>query len=223
MFRHLELHLSNANLDAAIRMTGRTRILRRVTPPPHPFQIRPAEPPDIPVLQNLIEKSVRVLQAQDYSQTQIEGALGTVLGLDTQLIADRTYYVVEAISDPAHQRIAGCGGWSKRKTLFGSDRGPGREDAFLDPLKDNARIRALFIHPDWARRGIGSLILAACESGAIAAGFQGFELAATLAGVRLFEARGYQTTGCVDVALPNGESLRVIRMWKAAPTSPALP
>jgi GNAT superfamily N-acetyltransferase len=175
-----------------------------------PFQIRLAMAAEIPALKTLIELSVRTLQAGDYSPEQMDGALGTVLGVDSQLVADGTYFVAVA-----GEQIVGCGGWSKRRTLFGSDHGPGREDAFLDPLTDRAKIRAFFIHPEWARRGVGSAILRACENAAVAAGFAGFELGATLTGEKLFRVRGYQTVERIEVPLANGLSLPVIRMAKA--------
>jgi GNAT superfamily N-acetyltransferase len=112
------------------------------------------------------------------------------------------------------KKIVGCGGWSKRKTLFGSDHGSGREDTLLDPLRDNAKIRAFFVHPEWARRGIGSQILDACETAASEAGFHGFELGATITGERLYRARGYQPIERIEVPLTNGASLPVIRMSK---------
>jgi GNAT superfamily N-acetyltransferase len=176
-------------------------------------RIRCAVSADIPAIVALIDLSVRTLQAQDYSQAQIDGALGTVLAVDSQLIADGTYFVVEAEAD---QTIAGCGGWSKRKTLFGGDRAAVREDDLLDPARENAKIRAFFVHPSWARRGVGSMILAACETAAIEAGFSGFELGATLTGERLFQERGYRRVERIQVPLGNGESLPVIRMSKAA-------
>ena len=123
--------------------------------------------------------SVRRLQAPDYSPDQIEGAVGTVFGVDSQLIADETYFVAQAVRGGNPPIIVGCGGWSNRKTLFGSDHGPGRESSLLDPLHDSARIRAFFVHPDWARRGIGTLILETCENAAMEAGFRDFELGAT--------------------------------------------
>lgn len=172
--------------------------------------LRLAAAQDIPASTELIHLSVRTLQAQDYSSAQREGALGTVFGVDSQLIADETYFVVE----DENKTIVGCGGWSKRRTLFGSDQGPGREDTLLNPEQDNAKIRALFIHPDWARKGIGSRLLNACETSASEAGFQGFELAATLTGERLFRAKGYRVIEQIDVPLANGESLPVIRMSK---------
>jgi GNAT superfamily N-acetyltransferase len=179
------------------------------------LQIRIATALDIPTLEALIDLSVRTLQAGDYSLLQIDGALGTVFGVDSQLISDGTYFVAEAALE-GEEKIVGCGGWSKRKTLFGSDSGPGREDALLDPLRDAAKIRAFFVHPDWARRGIGSRILDACEIAAMAAGFQSFEMGATLTGERLYEARGYTVIERIEVPLANGAALPVIRMSKTA-------
>jgi len=192
----------------------------RPTPEISPFQLRLATAADIPALHTLIEISVRVLQKDDYTPAQIEGALGTVLGLDTQLVEDGTYFVAEAQDASGGARgptvLAGCGGWSKRRTLFGSDHAPVRESNLLDPAVDAAKIRAFFIHPDWARRGLGTLILAACESAARAAGFTRFEMGATLTGVPLYLARGYQTVERIEVPLRNGEKLPVIRMSKSA-------
>ena len=173
------------------------------------FTLRPAVAADIPALRELIDASVRGLQATDYTPAQIEGALQTVYGVDSQLIADGTYFVVQAGSV-----IVGCGGWSKHKTLFGGDRWTGREDALLDPQQDAAKIRAFFVHPDWVRRGIGSMILAACEKAAGAVGFTRFEMGATLSGVPLYRARGYVATENLTVLLGNGESLAVVRMEK---------
>jgi GNAT superfamily N-acetyltransferase len=175
------------------------------------LRIRTALPSDIPTLTNLIARSVQVLQAGDYTPLQIEGALGTVLGLDTQLIEDRTYLVAE-LEDGT---IAGCGGWSMRKTLFGSDHGPNRENTYLDPATDPARIRAIFVHPDFARRGIGSLILKACEDAAEAAGFRRFEMGSTLTGIPLYKLKGYVEIEMVQVPLRNGEHLPVLRMGKS--------
>lgn len=181
---------------------------------------------DVPVLRNLIEASVRGLQAQDYTPAQIEGALTTVFGVDSQLIADGTYIVAEAESGACESAggkssrsewmIVGCGGWSKRKTLYGSDHWTGREDALLDPLRDAAKIRAFFIHPDWARRGVGSRILKACEDAAKSAGFTRYEMGATLTGAKLFGAKGYIAVKPISIPLANGESLPVIHMEKEA-------
>jgi GNAT superfamily N-acetyltransferase len=173
------------------------------------FTIRLAVEGDIAALDALIEASVRGLQAADYTQAQMDGALGTVLGLDTQLIADRTYFVAEADG-----RIAGCGGWSRRKTLFGADRGPGREPALQDPAVDAAKVRAIFVHPDFARRGLGSLILVHVEDAARAAGFQRFEMGSTLTGVPLYRLKGYVEVERIAVPLANGEALPVVKMIK---------
>jgi GNAT superfamily N-acetyltransferase len=180
------------------------------------IHIRHAVSADIPALRVLIDASVRQLQAQDYTSTQIEGALESVFGVDSQLIADETYFVAEARPAESHPVTVGCGGWSKRKTLYGSDHWTGREDALLDPRHDAAKIRAFFIDPAWARRGIGSLVLEACENAARSAGFKRFEMGATLTGVRLFSARNYVALENLSVPLPNGEFLPVVRMSKQA-------
>jgi GNAT superfamily N-acetyltransferase len=180
------------------------------------IHIRQAVRADIPALLLLIDASVRQLQAQDYTPTQIDGALQSVFGVDSQLIADQTYFVVEARTAESQPFAVGCGGWSKRKTLYGSDHWTGREDALLDPRHDAAKIRAFFVDPKWARRGIGSLILETCEHAARSAGFQRFEMGATLTGVRLFRARGYVALENLNVLLPNGEILPIVRMSKQA-------
>jgi GNAT superfamily N-acetyltransferase len=178
------------------------------------IHIRLAQTADIPVLHRLIEASVRGLQAGDYTQSQIEGALGGVLGLDTQLIEDETYFLAESGDDSGETVAVGCGGWSYRKTLFGSDHGPGREAALLDPATDAAKIRAIFVHPEWARMGLGSLILQYCENAAAAAGFRRFEMGSTLTGVPLYSLKGYREIERVAAPLPNGEVLPVVRMRK---------
>jgi GNAT superfamily N-acetyltransferase len=114
-------------------------------------------------------------------------------------------------------RVVGCGGWSKRHTLFGGDQFAGREAALLDPAHDAAKIRAFFVHPEWARRGIGSLILAACEHAAFDAGFTRLEMGATLTGVPFYRARGYAERDHFAVELPRGESLAIVRMEKSRP------
>jgi GNAT superfamily N-acetyltransferase len=183
-------------------------------PNPSCFRLRLATEEDLPALHALIEASVRGLQAADYTPAQIEGALGTVLGVDTQLVRDRTYYVAEIAGEPP--RIAGCGGWSHRKTLFGADRGPNREPELLDPLADAAKVRAIFVHPDFARRGLGSLILSTVEEAARQEGFTRFEMGSTLTGVPLYRLRGYVEVERIAVPLANGEALPVIRMVKFA-------
>jgi len=190
------------------------------------IHLRLAVPEDVPILRELIEVSVRGLQAQDYSQAQIEGALKTVFGVDSQLIADGTYIVAEAernaiaraeaAPEPSELIIVGCGGWSKRKTLYGSDHWTGREDALLDPQRDAAKIRAFFIHPAWARRGVGSMVLKACEEAARVAGFTRYEMGATLTGAKLFGVKGYAAVKRISIPLVNGETLPVIHMEKRA-------
>ena len=187
------------------------------------FVIRKAHPADIPVLQALIERSVRGLQANDYTPSQLESALASVYGVDSQLIADGTYFVVETDASDSKidsestdrpARIVGCGGWSKRKTLFGGDQWSGREDSLLDPARDAAKIRAFFVHPAWARQGVGTLILDACENAARAAGFTRFEMGATLTGVKLFGVKGYVSVKRMDVPLDDGEVLPIVQMEK---------
>jgi GNAT superfamily N-acetyltransferase len=178
--------------------------------------IRRATAADVPALNALIEESVRALQIGDYTSAEIEGALGHALGLDSQLIADGTYFAAE----DAAGVIVACGGWSYRTTLYGSDHLPGRElasldAASLDPAIDAARIRAIFVHPAWARKGLGSLMLAHCERQAEAAGFKRLEMGSTLTGVPLYSLRGYREQERIAIPLPNGEALMVVRMTKS--------
>lgn len=159
---------------------------------------------------------MRGLQAGDYSADQIDAALIGVYGVDTALINDGTYFAAEIPADVTQAAsIVGCGGWSRRKTLFGGDQWHGHDELLLDPACEAAKIRAFFVHPSWARRGIGTLILDACERAAIAAGFQRLEMAATLTGVNFYEARGYARHERFDVNLGNGRSIEVVRMEKS--------
>jgi GNAT superfamily N-acetyltransferase len=173
---------------------------------------------DIPALTELIPASARSLQASYYTPAQIEGALGTVFGVDSQLIQDGTYFIAES-----ENQIVGCGGWSKRKTLYGGDSRTERlrqrvknieEDRLLDPRVDAAKIRAFFVHPAWARRGIGSEIMRRCEMAALDAGFKTIEIVATLAGEPLYQSFGYHLIDRFEIALPNNSVLPVIRMVK---------
>jgi GNAT superfamily N-acetyltransferase len=172
--------------------------------------IRVAVLADAPAIEELIAASVHGLQADDYSAEQREGALGTVFGVDRQMIGDGTYFVVEM-----EGRVVASGGWSRRKTPFGGDHSPRRDDSLLDPATDAARIRAFFVHPDHARRGLGSLLLETCEKAARAAGFTRAELTSTLTGVALYQARGFVAGERVEVPLGDGSSLPVVRMAKA--------
>jgi len=172
-----------------------------------PWSLRIAREDDVPALEALIPLSMRGLQASHYSFAQMEAALGPVFGVDRQLIRDGTYFVVEQ-----EGRIVGCGGWSRWKAVFGGDRDRAGEDAPLDPALDPARIRAFFVHPQWARRGIGRCILDACENAIRAAGFQSAIMVATLAGEPLYAASGYAVLERYEVPLDNGLTLPVVRM-----------
>jgi len=174
------------------------------------FALRPARESDIPALAALIPLSVRSLLAAHYSTSQMEAALGPVFGVDRELIRDGTYFVVEH-----HQDLVGCGGWSKRRTLFGGDAGrAGGQSALLDPARDAARIRAFFVHPDWARRGIGREIMVACEQAIGKAHFRSIELVATLAGEPLYAAFSYTAVERFDIPLADGQPLPAVRMVK---------
>ena len=164
---------------------------------------------DIEELESLIPLSVRALQSAHYSPAQMEAALGPVFGVDRQLIRDGTYFIVE---DAA--QIVGCGGWSRRKTLYGGDRDRPGEDAELDPQVDPARIRAFFVHPNWARQGIGQSILYCCEAAAIKAGFSKAELVATLTGEALYAKFGYAVVERYEAPMREGLTLPVVRMTK---------
>lgn len=177
--------------------------------------VRKATPADVPRLREVIEASVRGLQAKDYTPLQLEGALHSVYGVDSRLIEDGTYFVAEVADGDATQVVA-CGGWSKRRTLYGGDQFAGREDLLLDPTRDAAKIRAFFVHPDWARRGLGTLILEACEKAATKAGFTRLEMGATLSGVPFYRARGYVEIENQAVPLANGETLPIVKMAKEA-------
>ncbi|MDQ3005343.1 MAG: GNAT family N-acetyltransferase [Chloroflexota bacterium] len=171
--------------------------------------IRAATMDDIPALQKLIPESARKLSEDYYTTQQIESAIKYIFGVDTQLIADSTYYVVES-----NGQIIGCGGWSKRKTLYGGDQMKAEIDPLLDPSKDAGRIRAFFIHPDWARKGIGRRIILACEEAARADGFTRMELGATLPGEPLYAAMGYEVTERIEIPMADGTTLPAAHMKK---------
>ena len=171
--------------------------------------IRTATKEDIPELERLIGFSVRALSLSYYTTEQIESALTNIFGVDSQLIKDGTYYVAEIDG-----RVAGCGGWSKRKTLYGGDQTKAGADPLLNPTLEPARIRAFFVHPDYARRGIGKSLIETCEQAAREANFTSIELAATLPGKPLYEAFGYQVIEQFDIPLPEGLGLPVARMRK---------
>jgi GNAT superfamily N-acetyltransferase len=165
------------------------------------------------VLHALIERSVRMLQRDSYTESQIERALATVYGVDTTLIDDGTYFVID---DGAV--IRACGGWSKRATLHGGDQFADRCDTLLDPVVDAAKIRAFFVRPEDARQGLGSRLLAACEDAARAAGFTRLEMGSTVAGIPFYRARGYVEIDEIAIPLGDIEPLRVVRMERRLPS-----
>jgi len=178
------------------------------------LRVRLATPGDLPALRRLIPRSVRGLSRGYYTDAQIEGAIEHVFGPDTQLIADGTYFVVTAA-----EQVVACGGWSKRRTLYGGDQMKGEADPLVDPATEPARIRAFFVDPDWSRRGIGSRLMQACIDAARAAGFRTLELAATLPGEPLYRALGFEEIERVSSPLPGGEVLPIVRMGRALEAS----
>jgi predicted N-acetyltransferase YhbS len=173
------------------------------------WEIRLACEADVPAVEKLIPHSVRELQSAHYSEAQMDAAIGSVFGVDRQLIRDGTYFVVEHEGE-----IVGCGGWSKRKKLFGSDALGAPEHELLDPKTDPARIRAFFIHPKLARRGIARVILLACEDAMRAEHFTSAEMVATLPGEPFYAAFGYAACERYEVPMANDLTLPVVRMSK---------
>ncbi len=173
------------------------------------ISIRAAVMEDAPVLKGLIPLSARELSKGFYTPQQIESAIQYIFGVDTQLISDKTYYVAEA-----NGQIVGCGGWSKRKTMFGGDQMKAEADPLLDPKEDAGRIRAFFIHPNWARKGIGRRIIQACENAAQADGFTRMELVATMPGEPLYAAMGYEVTKRFDQPIQDGTTISLAHMKK---------
>lgn len=175
------------------------------------MHLRPARRSDIPALKALIVASIREIGARRYSSDQIESSLQHLFGVDTQMIDDGTYFVVEA-----ENSLVGAGGWSARQTAFGGDQATDVRDArWRDPDHDPAVIRAFYVHPDWTRRGVGQNLLEASEEAARAAGFDRFELVATLTGLPFYTASGYQKVEPVPITLPDGVVIEAVRMKKA--------
>jgi GNAT superfamily N-acetyltransferase len=172
--------------------------------------LRVATHADVPAIRRLIDASVRGLSSAHYSERQIESALRHVFGVDTQLIDDQTYFVVEG--DAA---LAAAGGWSRRRTLYGGDQFKEHADPLLDPAVDAARIRAFFVDPSWARRGLARRLFETCEAAARREGFTAFELGATLPGVPLYEALGFVAVEPQVAKMPNGDELPLVRMMRA--------
>ena len=167
---------------------------------------------DLPVLVPLMEAAIDKLQQGFLDEAQIRSSRA-IMGLDTQLVDDGTYFVVEADG-----RVAGCGGWSRRATLYGGDHSAGRDAALLDPARDAARVRAMYTHPDFVRRGVGRLILSLCERAAAAEGFTSAELMATLAGEPLYRAAGFEPVERV-VEPAGGTPVPLVKMRKSLTAS----
>lgn len=176
------------------------------------YYLRLATPADEPALRELVARSIRALGARDYTPEQIDAALTGAFGIDSALIRDGTYFVV--VTEPGE--IVGCGGWSRRRTLFGGDARADRDDAWLDPRFDPAKIRAFFIARGHARRGLGRMLLARSEAEAARAGFRAFELMATLPGKRLYEQCGYVAGSPIQHPLPGGLHIAFVPMQKQA-------
>lgn len=173
------------------------------------YVIRKALLDDRAAIEALIAESARNLSREDYSERQIEAALKTVFGVDTDLIIDETYFVAES-----QGKLVGCGGWSKRRTLFGGDRFAGRDSGRLDPEREAAKVRAFFVHPQWARKGIGRALLTKCETEAKAQGFRSLELMSTLPGLRLYRAYGYEALERVEYEMGDGVKIEFVPMRK---------
>lgn len=173
------------------------------------YILRKAALDDRPAISRLIECSARGLSRQDYSDRQIEEAVNTIFGVDSELIKDGTYFVAEA-----EGILLGCGGWSRRRTLFGGDQYANRESAELDPAREAARIRAFFVHPERARMGIGRAILERCEQEARTEGFRSLELMATLPGVKFYRSLGYTGSERVTYELGSGTTIDFVPMRK---------
>jgi GNAT superfamily N-acetyltransferase len=173
------------------------------------YIIRKASLDDRAAIENLIVESARNLSLEDYSAQQIEAAIRTVFGVDTNLILDGTYFVAESSG-----MLVGCGGWSRRRTLFGGDQYASRDAGPLDPQSEAAKIRAFFVHPDYARQGIGRAILSVCEREARAYGFRSLELMATLPGLKLYRACGYAGDERVRYEIEDGLHIEFVPMRK---------
>lgn len=173
------------------------------------YSIRKATIEDRDRVQQLIAQSARGLSREHYDDAQIEAAIVTVFGVDTDLIDDCTYFVAESKGI-----LVGCGGWSRRRTLFGGDQFAKRDARYLDPASEPAKVRAFFVHPDHARKGIAQAILARCESEAASQGFRALELMATLPGVKFYQACGYAEQGVYELALLDGVKLELVPMRK---------
>lgn len=177
------------------------------------YSIRHASLADREAIQRLIAASARGLSRAHYDNAQIEAAIATVFGVDTDLIEDETYFVVDSAGE-----LIGCGGWSRRRTLFGGDQYASRDASYLEPSSEPAKIRAFFIHPGHARKGVGRAILDRCESEATSYGFRAIELMATLPGVKFYQSCGYVEQGDYELELVEGVKLGLVPMRKEMAT-----
>jgi len=177
------------------------------------YEVRKATLADRDAITQLIAESARHLSRGEYSDRQIEAAIASVFGVDTDLIEDGTYFVADKDGT-----LIGCGGWSRRKTLFGGDQFSHRDAGYLDPASEPAKIRAFFVHPQHARKGVARAILSVCEREALEHGFRALELMATLPGIKLYEACGYVRKGFFDLELADGVKLELVPMRKTVAT-----
>jgi GNAT superfamily N-acetyltransferase len=180
--------------------------------PNHNFSIRPGLPADVPALSELIERSARALSDGFYTQQQIESVTREVFGVDSQLIADGTYFVIEADGIPV-----ACGGWGKRSTMCGGDQAKSAPERLLDPATEAARIRAFFVDPAWARRGLASMLMRHCAAQCTAAGFSVLELVSTMPGVPLYRVLGFAEVNQYDLELEQGVRVPVVLMRRLIP------
>ncbi|QBE66238.1 GNAT family N-acetyltransferase [Pseudoduganella lutea] len=171
--------------------------------------LRRATQDDVPALEALIARSGIALSAGFYTEEQAQAVTHHIFGVDTQLIRDGTYFLIEHDGKPV-----ACGGWSRRATLFGADRAKAAADPLLDPATQAGRIRAFFVEPSMPRQGLGTRLLRHCEAEAAQAGFRALEMAATLPGVPLYRSAGYVTVEEFALSLPGGVSVPLARMHK---------
>tara|TARA_B100001250_G_scaffold271895_1_gene234760 strand:+ start:641 stop:1174 length:534 start_codon:yes stop_codon:yes gene_type:complete len=172
------------------------------------FNSRLANSEDIPAIKRLMEQSIKGLLGSYVNQEELEASFES-MGLDDQLILDQTYFLIDF-----EGILVGCGGWSNRKTLFGGNHTPNRSNDFLNPNNDSAKIRAMYTHPDWARKGIGTFILQLAEKEASNAGFKRCELMATLSGIYLYKNRGYKIDEEIFYKSKKGNSVKMFKMTK---------
>ncbi len=172
------------------------------------FKYKLANFEDIPLIKGLMNQSITKLLGDYVNEDELEASFES-MGLDDQLIKDKTYFLIYF-----EELLVGCGGWSNRKTLFGGNHTPNRSNEFLNPNEDAAKIRAMYTHPDWARKGVGTLILEIAEKEASISGFKRCELMATLSGIHLYKARGYKIDDEVIYKSKKGNNVKLFKMTK---------